>query len=52
MTLLSKYFNEFIKKHYEKVQRQLGVDSDDVQANHHTNYTAYAEARRGFWKRE
>lgn len=25
--LLSKHFNEFIKKHYEKVQRQLGVDS-------------------------
>lgn len=27
-TLLSKYFNEFIKKHYEKVQRQLSVDSE------------------------
>ncbi len=27
MMLLSKHFNEFIKKHYEKVQRQLGVDS-------------------------
>lgn len=27
-TLLSKHFNEFIKKHYEKVQRQLGVDSE------------------------
>ncbi len=27
ITLLSKHFNEFIKKHYEKVQRQLGVDS-------------------------
>ena len=26
--LISKYFNEFIKKHYEKVQRQLGVDSE------------------------
>ncbi len=28
ITLLSKFFNEFTKKHYEKVQRQLGVDSD------------------------
>src|ERR1043165_3904125 len=28
ITLLSKHFNEFIKKHYEKVQRQLGVDSE------------------------
>jgi RNA polymerase sigma-54 factor len=27
-TLLSKHFNEFIKKHYEKVQRQLGVDGE------------------------
>ncbi len=26
-TLLSKHFNEFIKKHYDKVQRQLGVDA-------------------------
>lgn len=26
LALLSKHFNEFIKKHYEKVQRQLGVD--------------------------
>jgi RNA polymerase sigma-54 factor len=32
ITLLSKYFSEFIKKHYEKVQRQLGVDSDTFRA--------------------
>jgi len=27
-TIISKHFSEFIKKHYEKVQRLLGVDSD------------------------
>lgn len=27
-TILTKHYNEFIKKHYEKVQRQLGVDAD------------------------
>jgi RNA polymerase sigma-54 factor len=28
VTILSKYFSEFIKKHFEKVQRLIGVDSD------------------------
>jgi RNA polymerase sigma-54 factor len=29
--LLTKYYSEFIKKHYEKVQRQLGVDADSFK---------------------
>ncbi len=28
ITLLTKYYSEFIKKHYEKVQRQLGVEAE------------------------
>ncbi|MBS1643935.1 MAG: RNA polymerase factor sigma-54 [Bacteroidetes bacterium] len=28
ITLIQKYFNEFSKKHYEKVQRQLGLKDD------------------------
>lgn len=26
--VIEKYFNEFIKKHYDKIQRQLGLDND------------------------
>jgi RNA polymerase sigma-54 factor len=26
--LIDRYFNEFIKKHYDKIQRQLGLDSE------------------------
>lgn len=27
IAIISKHFNEFIKKHYDKVQRQIGVDA-------------------------
>lgn len=28
---MSKYFNEFIKKHYDKIQKHLGLDDDDFK---------------------
>jgi RNA polymerase sigma-54 factor len=31
-TIISKYYSEFIKKHYEKVQRQLGVDAETFKS--------------------
>lgn len=30
--IISKHFNEFIKKHYEKVQKQLAVNSDTFRS--------------------
>jgi len=30
--VLDKYFNEFIKKHYDKIQRQLNLSDEDVKA--------------------
>lgn len=30
--MLSKYFDGFSKKHYEKLQRQLGIDTDELRA--------------------
>lgn len=32
IALLLKYFNEFSKKHYEKVQRSLGIPDEDFKA--------------------
>ena len=29
--IIDKYFNEFIKKHYDKIQRQLGLNNDDFK---------------------
>jgi len=29
--VIDKYFNEFIKKHYDKIQRQLGLNNDDFK---------------------
>jgi RNA polymerase sigma-54 factor len=29
--VLDKYFNEFIKKHYDKIQRHLALDNDDFK---------------------
>ena len=29
--ILDKYFNEFIKKHYDKIQRHLNLDNDDFK---------------------
>ncbi len=29
--VIDDYFNEFIKKHYEKIQRQLGLNNDDFK---------------------
>ncbi len=29
--VLDKYFNEFIKKHYDKIQRHLNLDNDDFK---------------------
>ncbi|MBA3828288.1 MAG: RNA polymerase factor sigma-54 [Taibaiella sp.] len=29
--VLDKYFNEFIKKHYDKIQRQLGLNNEDFK---------------------
>lgn len=29
--ILDKYFNEFTKKHYDKIQRHLGLDNDDFK---------------------
>jgi len=31
IAVLDKYFNEFIKKHYDKIQRHLGLDDDDFK---------------------
>jgi RNA polymerase sigma-54 factor len=30
--IISKYFDEFTKKHYEKIQRSLGIDDDTLKA--------------------
>ena len=29
--VLDKYFNEFIKKHYDKIQRQLNLNDEDIK---------------------
>ncbi len=29
--VLEKYFNEFIKKHYDKIQKHLGLNSEDLK---------------------
>lgn len=29
--IIDKHFNEFIKKHYDKIQRQLGLDNDSFK---------------------
>ena len=29
--IIDKYFDEFIKKHYDKIQKSLGLDSDDLK---------------------
>lgn len=31
VTVLDKYFNEFIKKHYDKIQRQLNLNDEDIK---------------------
>lgn len=31
MEILDKYFNEFTKKHYEKIQKHLGLNDDDFK---------------------
>lgn len=31
ISIIDKYFNEFIKKHYDKIQRQLSLDDDDFK---------------------
>jgi RNA polymerase sigma-54 factor len=31
ITVLDKYFSEFIKKHYDKIQRQLGLNDEDIK---------------------
>ncbi|OJW83468.1 MAG: RNA polymerase sigma-54 factor [Bacteroidetes bacterium 46-16] len=31
IAIIDKYFNEFIKKHYDKIQRQLSLDDDDFK---------------------
>ncbi len=31
ITVLEKYFNEFIKKHYDKIQKQLNLNDDDFR---------------------
>ena len=31
ITVLDKYFNEFIKKHYDKIQRQLNLNDEDFK---------------------
>ena len=30
-TILDKYFDEFTKKHYEKIQRSLGIDDEELK---------------------
>ena len=32
IVILDKYFNEFIKKHYDKIQRQLNLNDEDFKA--------------------
>ncbi len=32
ITMLDKYFDEFTKKHYEKIQRGLGINDDQLRA--------------------
>jgi RNA polymerase sigma-54 factor len=31
IVIIDNYFNEFIKKHYDKIQRQLGLNSEDFK---------------------
>jgi RNA polymerase sigma-54 factor len=31
IAIIDRFFNEFIKKHYEKIQRQLGLDNDSFR---------------------
>jgi RNA polymerase sigma-54 factor len=31
IVVLDKYFNEFIKKHYDKIQKHLGLNNDDFK---------------------
>lgn len=31
IAVIDKYFNEFIKKHYDKIQKHLGIDDDDLK---------------------
>jgi RNA polymerase sigma-54 factor len=31
ITIIDKYFNEFIKKHYDKIQRQLGLNAEQFK---------------------
>lgn len=31
LEVIDKYFNEFIKKHYDKIQRQLGLNNEDFK---------------------
>ena len=31
IAIIDKYFNEFIKKHYDKIQRQLGLNAEDFK---------------------
>ena len=31
IAILDKYFNEFIKKHYDKIQKHLGLDNEDFK---------------------
>jgi len=31
ISIIDKHFNEFIKKHYDKIQRQLGLNDDDFK---------------------
>lgn len=32
IAVIDKYFNEFTKKHYDKIQRQLGLNDEDFKA--------------------
>lgn len=32
ITVVTKYFTEFTKKHYDKIQKQLGLDNEDFKA--------------------
>ncbi len=32
ITILEKYFNEFIKKHYDRIQKQLNLNDEDFKA--------------------
>ncbi len=31
IAVIDKYFNEFIKKHYDKIQKHLGIDDEDLK---------------------